>query len=264
MKESDHSSRFQAARQIALDAGALALRRFQDRAGLAVESKGTFDFVSDADREVEAFIRERLQASFPDDRFLGEESGLSPAGDAKGCVWVVDPIDGTDCFVNGIPVWSISIALVAGEAIEIGVVYDPNSRELFAARRGHGATLNGGRISVSAATDVSVGIVGLGISHRVASEPSLRIMGRLLARGGMYQRNGSGALMLAYVAAGRCIAYHEAHINAWDALAGLALVREAGGWTSDFLANDGLLDGNAVLACAPGVLAQMREICRLD
>lgn len=263
MKESDRSSRFQAAQQIARDAGELALRRFHNRAGLAVELKGPSDVVSDADREVEALIKQRLRTLFPGDGFLGEESGLSPARDPAGCVWVVDPIDGTDCFVNGIPVWSISIALVEGDEIENGVVYDPNARELFASRRGHGATLNGEQISSSDATDVSDGIVGLGISHRVAPESTLQVLRRLLARGGMYQRNGSGALMLAYVAAGRCIAYHEAHINAWDALAGIALVREAGGWTSDFLDDNGLIKGNPVLACAPGVVGQMREICRL-
>jgi myo-inositol-1(or 4)-monophosphatase len=78
----------------------------------------------------------------------------------------------------------------------------------------------------------------------------------------MYQRNGSGALMLAYVAAGRLLGYYEPHINSWDALAGIGLIRESGGWTNDFLANDGLLEGNEIIACAPGLVDAMQALVR--
>ena len=79
----------------------------------------------------------------------------------------------------------------------------------------------------------------------------------------MYQRNGSGALMIAYVAAGRYVAYHEHHINSWDALAAIAMAREAGCWTNDFLADDGLTRGNEVAVCAPGVETQFRAMIGL-
>ena len=79
----------------------------------------------------------------------------------------------------------------------------------------------------------------------------------------MFQRNGSGALMLAYVAAGRLIGYYEAHINAWDCLAALTMIREVGGWTSDFLADDGLTRGNPVAASAPGLAGAMRRLSGL-
>ena len=115
----------------------------------------------------------------------------------------------------------------------------------------------------SGARALHEGVVGTGFSHRVAPARSLEILRRLLDAGGMYQRNGSGALMIAYVAAGRLIAYHEHHINAWDALAGLALVREVGGWSSDFLAGDGLTRGNELAVCAPGVCEAFRALVEM-
>ena len=90
-----------------------------------------------------------------------------------------------------------------------------------------------------------------------------RFIAGLLDEGGMFQRNCSGALMLAYVAVGRLIGYYEPHINSWDCLAALALVREAGGWTSDFLAGDGLTQGNPVAAAVPGLSGPMRRLSGL-
>ncbi len=209
MSDPSLSSRYHAAQCIARDAGQLALRYFRDPQGLRVQRKGLQDTVSQADREVEALIRERLHRSFPRDAFLGEESGASEGAGDDERTWVVDPIDGTDCFVNTIPVWCVSLALVHRRRIELGVVYDPNTGELFAAQRGAGATLNGVAIGASGATALSEGLVGVGFSHRIQPGPTLAALGRLLSEGGMYQRNGSGALMLAYVACGRYIGYYE-------------------------------------------------------
>jgi myo-inositol-1(or 4)-monophosphatase len=175
--------------------------------------------------------------------------------------WVIDPIDGTDCFVSGIPVWSISIALAVDGEAALGVVYDPNASELFAACRGKGATLNGAPILASIAGSFGDGLVSIGFSHRRPPAATLRALESLLSDGGMYQRNGSGALSLAYVAAGRYLGYYEEHINSWDALAGVVLVREAGGWTSDFLAGDGLNSGNPIIACGPNLVGPMQRLC---
>jgi myo-inositol-1(or 4)-monophosphatase len=254
-------TRFHLAASVAREAGCLALRHFRDLERLDVERKGDRSVVSAADRAVETLVRTRLSESFPQDGLLGEEHGGTPA--PGGCTWIIDPIDGTDCFVNGIPVWCVSIAAVADGEIELGVIYDPNAEELFTARRGEGAWLNGEPMRPSTATELSEGLVGTGFSHRVTPGRSIDIMRRLLDAGGMYQRNGSGALMIAYVAAGRFLAYHEHHINAWDALAALAMVRETGGWTNDFLAGDGLVCGNEVAACAPGVEAEFRALIGL-
>ncbi len=247
---------------VAREAGEVALRYFRALAGVAVERKGDRSVVSEADRAVETLIRARLAEAFPGDAVLGEEHG-GAAAEGDGCTWVVDPIDGTDCFVNAIPVWCVSIAAVRGGEIEIGAIYDPNADELFSARRGAGAWLDGEPLAPSTATRLDEGLVGLGFSHRVAPGRSVDIMRALLEAGGMYQRNGSGALMIAYVAAGRYLAYHEHHINAWDALAALAMVRETGCWSNDFLAGDGLAAGNEVAACAPGVVREFRALLGL-
>lgn len=242
-------------------AGAVAHEYFVRSAELTVERKGLQDHVTEADRAVEVLVREALAAAFPEDGFLGEEHGANAAVRDADWTWVVDPIDGTDCFINGIPVWCVSIALVGPQGTELGLIHDPNSEEHFIARRGHGATLNGQPIAASNATSLSDGIVGAGFSHRVAPADVLEPLERLLEAGGMFQRNGSGALMLAYVAAGRFLGYFEPHINAWDALAGLLLASEAGAWTNDFLAGNALHEGNAVYACAPGVRREFIELC---
>lgn len=256
--------RFRAAKEIAREAGRTALAYFRDPDALEVVSKGPQDFASQADGAVETLIRDRVHALFPEDGFLGEEGG--PAFDHRHAsgVWVVDPIDGTANFVNRMPAWCVSIAYVREGRTEAGVVYDPNADEVFTARRGEGAFCNGTPMRCSPAHSLAQGAVGVGHSTRTSAGPAVESIRRLLEAGGMYQRSGSGALMLAYVAAGRLLGYLEAHINAWDCLAGILLVEEAGGRTNDFLANDGLLRGNPVLAAAPGVADALRAVAAFD
>ncbi len=265
MDDAQISERYSAAQAIAREAGDLAMGYFRERHTLVVTSKGAQDRVSNADLAVESLIRERLAARFPNDGFLGEESGQQ-GGDSAGTwagTWVVDPIDGTDSFVNGIPVWSTSIAFVVDTDVEIGVVYDPNAEEFFSVRRGHGAFLDRVPLRPSAATSFAEGIVGVGYSTRTDPASTVQAIARLLDAGGMFQRNGSGALMITYVAAGRLIGYYEAHINSWDCLAGLAMVREAEGWANDFLAGDGLTSGNVIVVAAPGLAGPMRRMSGL-
>jgi len=255
--------RFRVATEAIREAGAKGLHFFRNRDELDIQSKGVQDTVSNADRELEAMIRARLETAFPEDAFFGEESGRG-AGDLENGIWVVDPIDGTDCFVHSIPVWCVSIAFLVGKDVEIGLIYDPNADELFAARRGHGATVNGVPMKVAQATSFRDGLFSIGYSMRRPYRGTVDILERLLAEDAMFQRNGSGALALAYVAAGRYIGYYEAHINSWDCLAAIGLIREAGGWTNDFLAGDGLFSGNVIAACAPGLEGPMRKTCLLD
>ena len=150
----------------------------------------------------------------------------------------------------------ISIALVEGGRPVIGVIAHPVLGELYAARRGAGATLNGERIRVSGTTDISQANVELGWSPRRPMSEYAGLVARVVATGAGISRTGSGALAMAYVAAGRSDGYAELHINAWDVLAGIVLVEEAGGSVNNFVAGDGLREGNAVLACTPG----LREI----
>jgi myo-inositol-1(or 4)-monophosphatase len=243
-------------------AGQRALEFYRERGHLAVISKGVQDRVTEADRTIEDELRKYLHERFSGDAFFGEESGASDGAlDGDGALWVVDPIDGTDCFVFGIPSWCISIAWMHRRQVEIGVIYDPIHNEMFSASLGGGAFLNGSAITVSQATDLRGGLVGIGYSPRVAPDQVLSAIRRVADAGGMFHRCGSGALSLAWVAAGRLLGYFEPHMNAWDCLAGLLLVREAGGWTNDFLAENGLVRGNEAIAAAPGLLGQIQSVC---
>ena len=200
--------------------------------------------------------RDRLSGWVEVDETLvgGEEKGASPPRRLEATyVWVVDPIDGTANFARRIPHFCVSFAFVRDGRVELGVIYQPVTDELYVARRGSGATHNGQAIMVSTVPVVTQAIVEAGWSTRRPREAYVALIDRLLRAGAQVRRTGSGALGLAYVAEGRIDAYCELHINAWDALAGLLIVEEAGGWTNDFLRGDGLRHGNPVLSCTPAL-----------
>lgn len=259
----DLEARFTAGQEIIREAGALALKHFRARDALDVSQKGRQDLVSNADKEVEQLIRTRIAAAFPGDTVMGEEEGL--IGDvSEDGLWVVDPIDGTAPFLAGMGTWCISLAFARPGAadgdIPIGLIYVPCMGELYAAMAGHGGTLNGNPLKPHPATALSDGLFGVGFSTRCQPDHVVPIFKGLFEAGGIHHCNGSGALMVAYVAAGALIGYYEPHINSWDCLAGIALVRESGGWTNDFLADNGLHTGKALLATAPGVTAAGRAL----
>ena len=248
--EGSLDARLAAASAIAREAGVLARQHFRSRPKtLHVVFKGNQDYISAVDAEVEALIRARLQDAFPDDSFYGEEGGGAFAAD----VWMVDPIDGTANFMRGIPLFCISIAFVRDGQACIGVIYDPVHDELYAAQSGRGATLDGQPMRVSGLTDIRQATIEAGWSTRLSHDRYTALVQTLKEAGAGVRRGGSGALALAYVADGRVDAYCELHMNAWDALAGLVLVQEAGGWTNDFLGKDGLMQGNPILACTPAL-----------
>jgi myo-inositol-1(or 4)-monophosphatase len=257
------SARLTLAREVAREAGALALSYFERLATLAVEFKqGGQDVVSIADREVEVLIRARIAEAFPEDGVLGEEDGLVEG--SSGVLWVVDPIDGTSPFLNGLSHWCISIAVAVDGEAEIGVIYAPVSDEFFSAAKGMGAFLNDAPIAVAPSRSIEDGLLGFGSNHRIPPADVGRFVTALLDAGGMFYRNGSGALMLAYVACGRLVGYYEQHINSWDCLAGLCLIQEAGGWHNDFLAGEGMLRGNRIAGGAPqmkaGLIALLERV----
>jgi myo-inositol-1(or 4)-monophosphatase len=256
ISDSDLGERLIAAEVVAREAGALAVSmRLGPNAGLEVALKGTFDLCTAADGAVERLIRKRLADQF-DDSVLGEEFG----GEIGESLWVIDPIDGTYNFVHGLPLWCVSIGFVCGGAPLIGVIYNPVSGDLFAARKARGATLNGKPIQVSGAEHVDRPLVEVGWSNRQPIESYLALQSRLHAAEFEIRQLGSAALGLAAVACGRIDGYIEAHINSWDILAGLVLVGEAGGWTNDFLADGGLTTGNAILACTPAMQTRLSDV----
>lgn len=255
----DIEQRIEFAIDLACRAGDLALSFFSVLDDLKIESKGHQDLVSNADREVELFIRAALKKAYPDDGIVGEEHEL-----VEGCsrhIWVIDPIDGTANFVRGIPSWCVVIALMTSGIVTAGVIHDPLNRETFSAGRGGGAFLNGKPIRATAATSLAEGSVGTGFSNRVEARNMAILIDYLLREGGVFFRNASGALMLAYVAAGRLLGYCEEHMNAWDCLAGMLLVEEAGGTVLEPDPATVVSQGTMVIAGGKSVFGQLSSLC---
>lgn len=253
------TSRYEFASDLVKEAGQLALDYFHRLGTLTIKHKGEQDVASEADLNVEMLIRDRLQSRFPEDAFLGEETGRTEFSTGQG-VWVVDPIDGTQPFINGLAGWCVSIAFVLDGVLQMGFVYGPARGELFQGCRGQSATLNGNPIQVGNATRLTDGILGVGYSPRVRPAEFLPLFTRLLDQGAMFYREGSGALALSYVAAGRLIGYVEPHINSWDCLGALAVVQAAGGVINDFLVNEGLWKGNRVIAGPPTLYSTLADL----
>ncbi len=259
----DLGLRLHAAAAIAREAGAIAHKRFGDRSSFTVGLKGPQDFLTEVDGEIERLIAARLHGLFPGDGFIGEE-GEGRAARPEAPIWVVDPIDGTANFARGIPHFCVSIALATPTQLLAGVIYDPSVDELFAGQLGGGAFLNGAPMRVSATPDMRSAAIEVGWNMRSGPDKFLGLLSRVVAEGSAVMRCGSGALALAYVAAGRSDAYIEHHINAWDCLAGNLLVAEAGGYVSDFLRNDGLHKGAALLACTPALRDPLSGLAALE
>jgi len=234
------------------EAAALALGFYRRLDTLTVEHKGTQDVVSEADVEVERLIRARLAERYPEDAFFGEESGLSDVEGARD-IWVVDPIDGTQPFLSGLSSWCVSIGHARDGRLDMGFLAAPARDEVFRGRVGHGATLNGKPISVSRSTRLDDGLLSIGMSPRIGADQILPMFDVLLRQGVVYYREGSGALSLAYVAAGRLIGYVEAHLNSWDGAAGAALVQAAGGRVNEWFSLPRLQTGGPI-AAAPAAI----------
>jgi myo-inositol-1(or 4)-monophosphatase len=251
--------------RLARAAGALARDFWSRRASLAIEAKGPQDFVSRADREVESFIRSELAEAFPGDGFLGEETVASFQGGADR-LWIVDPIDGTHNFLRGIPYWNVSIAYVENGVRTLGAVYDPPHDELFHGRRGSGAYRAGPdgetRLAAAGTASLAGAFVAVGHHDRAVSARYDAIRRALMESGSAFRNFGAGALQLAHVADGRLDAFVELELAAWDAMAGLLLVEEAGGFAAPFPGPKGLTVKAPVVATAPRLADAMMELVR--
>ena len=254
----DLQARLVVATAAARAGGRLLLDHYARRDLLVIDQKGRNDFVSQADRESEVVIFAMLEQAFPGDALLGEESGQAGAVGAD-VVWCVDPLDGTSNFLHGAHNWCVSIGLVERGVPVLGVIYDPVRDEMFAGAKGIPLTVNGvpTRVSTEAALDRAV--ISLGHNARVPLELFGAQTLRLLATGAAFRQLGAGALMLAYVAAGRFEAYYEWHMWPWDAVAGLAMIEAAGGRYAPYLQGD-IAAGGRVLASNGVLLDQMAAI----
>lgn len=239
-------------------------RDFGEVEQLQVSMKGPADFVSAADRRAEKIIFEELQRARPDFGFLMEEGGKVDGKDA-GNRWIVDPLDGTTNFLNGIPHWAISIALETKGEIVSALVYDPVKDEMFTAEKGLGAYVGRKRLRVSARSDPKVSIVAEGGPRRNKGNEDIffKEARAIFDTGATLRRFGAAALDLAYVAAGRYEAFWERHLSPWDVAAGILIVRESGGFVCD-LDNDknNPVETANVLAANEGLFQDLKKVLR--
>jgi myo-inositol-1(or 4)-monophosphatase len=237
-------------------------RDFGEVQNLQVSRKGPADFVSMADKRAEETIVEELRKARPDWGLLVEEAG-EIAGDPSKPRWIVDPLDGTTNFLHGIPHFAISIAVDDPQGgITHGMVYQPLTDEGFWAEKGRGAWVQGNRLRVSSRRDLADALVATGIpflGHGDFVQWS-RIFGAVAPEVAGIRRFGSAALDLAWVAAGRYDAFWESGLKPWDVAAGWLLVKEAGGFVSDFRGTDRAVEKGEVLAANGDLHSRLHKL----
>ena len=238
--------------KVILEAGDLIRRHIGRVAGPMVSVKGPSDYVTVIDKECERLITAEIRKNFPDHHIMAEESaneGLQP-----GYTWVIDPVDGTTNLIHGFPFVAVSIAVCLDKEPVVGFVFDPVRNELFAAKKGRGAWLNGSRLPHRERVEIDRALVATGFPFKSMKyiDPYLVSFKSIAPRVSGVRRAGAAALDLAYVAAGRVDGFWEIGLKAWDIAAGALLVTETGGSISDFSGGDDyLLTGNVTAGVEP-------------
>ncbi|MDQ6619532.1 MAG: inositol monophosphatase [Pseudomonadota bacterium] len=250
-------------KRVARAAGVLALDYWRNRERLVIELKGPRDFVSRADRDVEAFIRREIAQEFPEDDFLGEETAAQyRAGGNR--LWIVDPIDGTHNFLRGIAYWGVSIAYAEDGVRTLGAIYDPVHDELFHARRGEGAwRVSPGaevRLTTTRPEGLEGAVVSVGHHDRYPDARYIEIRRALMGTNSAFRNFGSAALQLAHVADGRLDAMVELSLSAWDVMAGLLIVEEAGGCVGPYPGPQGITGRGPVVATTATLIDTLSDI----
>lgn len=259
------------ASEVAKKVGYEILRAHQNRhrLDLAVESKGLDGLVTKIDRYAEELTISLLKESYPNHSYLGEEFGLQKGkGADQDWCWIIDPLDGTQNFVHGVPHFCVSIGVQKNGITEHGVVYDPVRDELFFASRGSGARMNQRRLMVSERSTIAGGLFvtghpfekmidGVRTSFARQHFDSLRMV---CENGGQVRRFGSAALDLCYVAAGRYDGYFEMQLKPWDVAAGELIVKEARGTVVNHLGGDDVMSVGSVFACNIKLLKPLMQM----
>jgi myo-inositol-1(or 4)-monophosphatase len=224
-----------------------------------IETKTPSDYVTNVDRDIETMIMERIHKHFPDHNIVSEEMPVSEM--TQTINWIIDPLDGTKNFIHGIPHVAVSIGIYFEGDVLLGFIFDPILRELFSARQGGGAFLNGAPIRVRTQFRVEEALVATGFPFRARHllDPFQATFKRIFQRVGDMRRTGSAALDLAYVAAGRLDGYWEPALNSWDLAAGSLMVQEAGGMVTDFWGRDDYLENGHVVAGSPVIYPLLLE-----
>ena len=244
-------------------AAKILIRDFGEIENLQVSLKGPGDFVTVSDKKVEKILIEELQKARPNYSILSEEIGK--INNDESFKWIIDPIDGTANFLHGIPHFAISIGLEHDKEIICGIIYDPIKDEMFAAEKGQGAYLNNQRIRVSSRSELKNCMIFTGgLKHKskdgdAALEEYKKFSSKTLIP---IRKMGSASLDLAYVAAGRCDGFWQRNLNYWDIAAGIILVKEAGGFVTDFEGNNECIKNKTILVTNSKITEEMIEVLR--
>lgn len=247
-------------------AGQVLLRGMDRLDELKVEEKAPNDFVSNIDREAERVIVDALLKTYPDHAILAEEGSGAGRNDGAEFTWIIDPLDGTLNYLQGIPHFAVSIAVRRGRHLEHGIILDPVRNEEWVASRGDGAQLNGKRVRVSKAQRLGETVIATGLPAGAKDRVDLynRLMGDFAIECRSVRRQGSAALDLAYTAAGRLDGFWEMGLAPWDIAAGALIVKEAGGFVADLEGGDRYLESGDVVAanprCCKLILAKARQV----
>jgi myo-inositol-1(or 4)-monophosphatase len=213
------------------------IKYFFDKPFEISNKEGVNNLVTEVDKRSEQIIIDIIKKNFPDHYILSEEVGeLVEASPYK---WIIDPIDGTVNYANGIPLCCVSIGVEHEGKMILGAVYNPFMNELFFAEKGKGAFLNDKQIFVSAKREVMKSCLVTGFPYTYVNTPNgpLEVFDRLVRNGVPVRRLGSAAIDLCWVAAGRFDGFYEHHLQTWDSAAGFLMVEEAGGKVTDFADN---------------------------
>ncbi|HNP48567.1 MAG TPA: inositol monophosphatase family protein [Bacteroidia bacterium] len=214
----------------------------------AVEKKGHNDLVSYVDKQAERMLVDGLSEILPGSGFITEEKTSSVKGELYN--WIIDPLDGTTNFIHGLPCFCISIGLLQGNTLVLGVVHELNLDECFYAWENGGAYMNGNKIKVSAEKNLGDSLIATGFPYHnyERMEAYMEVFDYCMRNTHGLRRLGSAAADLAYVACGRFEAFYEYGLNAWDVAGGIVLVKEAGGQVTDFSGGENHLFGKEILS----------------
>ena len=239
------------------------IRDFGEIENLQVSVKGPGDFVTTSDKKVEKTIIDELLKARPDYSVLSEENG--EINNDKSFKWIIDPIDGTANFLHGIPHFAISIGLEKDGEIICGIIYDPIKDEMFVAEKGNGSYLNNQRIRVSSRSKLKDCIIFTGGPKKESEDSDLALKEynnfstKILIP---IRKLGSAALDMAYVAAGRCDGFWQRNLNYWDIAAGIILIKESGGFVTDFNGENKYLKNKTILATNSKINKEMMEVLK--
>ncbi len=247
----------------ARNAGKVIVKAYEQRDQVEIDLKGNNDYVTSVDREAEEAIVETIRKSYPDHSIVAEERGQD-SGENTDFQWVIDPLDGTTNFINGIPHFAVSIALREKGVHLVAVIYDPLRDELFSAVRGQGAQLNTYRVRTGQAKDLEGTLLATGFpfKYKQHMESYMNTFTALFTKAGDVRRAGSAALDLAYVAAGRMDGFWEIGLRPWDIAAGELILREAGAMITDFNGGHDYMKSGNVVAGNPTVVKSLLSAIR--